>query len=438
MESLNNILRKQPKTRIVFNQKTGKFENFKAKRIPYEDMEPLDEIQVESALSELNRRTRRSDRQKKNQYLPENWNRIPWNEQEFQENFDECIYEQQLTQRLDPGKLTQKPPLEWISEKEATEIFKVNKEAVNCEIREGRLKVLQSAKTSQLLIYLDDAFFQMVFPNSKKTPEEKLHFIQKELKILDPKLKPQNYIKWILPRDLMKRPWPDLDSEKVGRAVLAWGDFNENVFKLFKKISEQDKENSHLEYDDMDVNCIDTLWIRSITINLGTPPLRYFTIEEAAFYLRLEVLNLITAVHFGDLTPMKTGVGEHTIFEKEQLLAYAGPSSDPITAIENSKKTLRWVDEEFRAEFTGTVLPDSESRMFMSEEDIIAERKKIKESFVLLSEVSVSHRAQNLFFFNQLFNPNIKCLSIPQVLRNIKELRLNHSKPEKPSLSPIE
>lgn len=426
METLNNILRKQPKTRIVFNRKTGNYENFKAKRIPYEDMEPLDEIQVESALSELHRRTRRTDRQKKNQYLPENWNRIPWNEQEFQENFDECIYEQQLTQRLDSAKLTQKPPLEWVTQKEATELFKVSKEALNREIREGGLKVLQSAKTSQLLIYLDDAFFQMVFPNSRKTPEEKLHIIQKELKILDPKLKPRNYIKWILPHDLMKRPWPDLDSEKVGRAVLACGDFNENVLKLFRKISERDKENSHLQYNDMDVNCIDTLWIRSITINLGKPPLRYFTIEEAAFYLRFGVLNLITAVHYGDLTPMKTGVGEHTIFEKEQLLAYAGPSSDPITATENSKKTLKWVDEEFRAEFTGTVLPETESRMFMSEEDIIAERKKIKESFALLSEVSFAHRAQNLFFFNQLLHPNLQSPPIPMGLRNIKELSLKY------------
>ena len=123
METLSIILRLQPKTRIIFNRKTRIFESSKARRIPYETLEPLNDILVESALSELKRQTRRTVQQKKNQYMPEKWNLTPWNEQELQENFDECIYEQQLTQRLGQGKLTQSPPLEWIDQKDATEIF---------------------------------------------------------------------------------------------------------------------------------------------------------------------------------------------------------------------------------------------------------------------------------------------------------------------------
>ena len=135
METLSIILRRQPKTRIVINRKTGIFESSKARRIPYDTLGPLDDIQVESALSELKRQTRRTGQQKKNQYMPENWNRTPWDEQEFQENFDESIYEQQLTQRLGQDKLTQRPPLEWISQKDATEIFQVQNEAINSAIQ---------------------------------------------------------------------------------------------------------------------------------------------------------------------------------------------------------------------------------------------------------------------------------------------------------------
>jgi hypothetical protein len=420
METLSIILRLQPKTRIVVNRKTGIFESSKARRIPYDTLGPLNDIQVESAFSELKRQTRRTVRQGKDQYMPEKWNRTPWDEQELQENFDECIYEQQLTQRLGSGKLTQGPPLEWISQKEAMEVFQVQNEAINSAIQSGKLKVLQRSKTQQMLIYLDDAFSQLVYPDSRNTPEEKLNQIKEQMRTLNPKLKPQSYKKWILPRATIETLWPDTISKKFSRAVLARKDLNEDAFKLFRNIAGLRRENSPSPYDDLDVSFYNTLWVRSRTIILGKPPLRYFTIEEAAFYLRLEVLNIIMAVHSGDLTPMKTDVGHQWIFEKKHLLAYAGPSSNPITANESTKKTLRWVKKEFHAEYSGTVAPDSKSRMYLSEEDIKCERMKLKDSLVQLATVSFVFRGKFLFLFNQLQDPKIVPILVPGVLRSIE------------------
>ena len=420
METLSIILRLQPKTRIVFNRKTGIFESSKASRIPYDTLEPLNDILVESALSELKRQTRRTGQQKKNQYMPEKWNRTPWDEQELQENFDECIYEQQLTQRLGQDKLTQSPPLEWIDQKDATEIFEVQNEAINSAIRAGKLKVLPGTKTQRMLIYLDDAFSQLAYPDSRNTPEEKLHQIKKEIKNLNPKLKPQSYKRWILPRAWIENLWPKSIGKKFNTAVLARKDVNKNVYKLFRNIAGLKRENHPSPYDDLDVSYYNALWVRSRTITLGKPPLRYFTIEEAAFYLRLEIVTLLLAVHSGELTPMKTDVGHQFIFEKKQLLTYAAHSSNPITANENTKKTLRWLEKEFHTEFTGTVPPDSESRMYMSEEDIKCERMKLEESLVQLASVSFLFRAKKLFLFNQLqylkINPTLK----PSVLRSIE------------------
>jgi len=120
------------------------------------------------------------------------------------------------------------------------------------------------------------------------------------------------------------------------------------------------------------------------------------------------------------LTPMKTDVGHHWIFEKKHLLAYAGPSSNPITANENTKKTLRWVAEEFQLEFTGTVPSDSESRIYMSEEDIKCEEMKLKDSLVQLATESFLFRAKKLFLFNQLQYPKIYPILTPNVLRSIE------------------
>ncbi|MBT6012037.1 MAG: hypothetical protein HOG80_11715 [Candidatus Marinimicrobia bacterium] len=420
METLSIILRLQPKTRIIFNRKTRIFESSKARRIPYETLEPLNDILVESALSELKRQTRRTVQQKKNQYMPEKWNLTPWNEQELQENFDECIYEQQLTQRLGSDKLTQSPSLEWVSQKEATQIFQVQNEAINSAIQAGRLKVLQRTKTQQMLIYLDDAFSQLVYPDSGNTPEEKLYQIKKEIKNLNPKLKPQSYKKWILPRAWIENLWPKSIGKKFNTAVLARKDVNENVYKIFRNIAGLKRENHPSPYDDLDVSYYNALWVRSRTITLGKPPLRYFTIEEAAFYLRLEIVTLPLAVHSGHLTPMKTDVGHQCIFEKKQLLAYAAPSSNPITANENTKKTLRWLEKEFQPEFTGTVPPDSESRMYMSEGDIKCEKVKIRESLVQLASVSFLFRAKKLFLFIQLQDPKIGPNLVPSVLRSIE------------------
>jgi len=111
MEKLNSILRIQPKTTRVLNRKTRKYDIFKAKRIHYENREPLDEIQVETKLSDLERKTRQNKLLVKNQYMPDKWSVGGYDPKEFQENFDECIIYQQLVQRVGPGFLTQDPPL---------------------------------------------------------------------------------------------------------------------------------------------------------------------------------------------------------------------------------------------------------------------------------------------------------------------------------------
>lgn len=126
MEDLNKILRIQPKTLLQFN-KEHRYPFFgKADRIDYESMEPFDEIQVETTLSELKRLKHLHWRNHQDQYLPANWVNTYSNWPEIQEHFDEVLYEQQLIQRLGRGILTQRPELEWVKLQEATDIFQVN------------------------------------------------------------------------------------------------------------------------------------------------------------------------------------------------------------------------------------------------------------------------------------------------------------------------
>lgn len=424
METLNNILRIQPKTRIMYDRKTRRFGNRKAWRIPYEDREPLDNTLVESTLSELRRRTRRVTQPRKNQYMPSLWTRCVLNPHEQQEHFDECIYEQQLTQRLGPEVLTQQPPLEWISEKEASSLLQVNFDAVQRSIQEGRLKVLQRAAGQQMLIYLDQVLFDLAFPKSNKSQEQKSLRIQEKLSLLRAEIHSAKYEEWILAPVLIERIWPEIFVEKHARACLVRKEVAKEIFNTFRNIAALERGNYPVPYINLDDSYFNTLLSRADSIYLGKPPLRFFTTEEAAFYLRTKKQTIIDAIGSGELTPMKTGVGKQYIFEKQQLLAYAGPSSNPITATDSTEKILRWVAKEFHAEFTAMIPPEAESRMFMSEIDIECERKKIKESFILLTEVSFPHRAQNLFFFNQLLHPNIQYPPTPMALRGIKELKL--------------
>ena len=420
MESLYNILRIQPKTRIKFNPKTRCTESIKAKRIHYEKWEPLDNIEVESTLSELERRTRSNDHFRKNQYMPEKWSNGGHNARERQENFDECIYEQQLTQRLGPGTYTQEPPLEWISLQEALLVFHVKEETVRLWIEEEKLKVLHHAKYHLILIHIDESFFKLFFPNYSKTSKEKMRFLYRKLNSVNPDIKPQKYEKWFLPRVITEITWPKLFSKKFLRLELANKEYDSRLFKQHRSIANVEEENFPAPYHDLDVNYFRLLLERSIVMYLGKPTLRYFTTQEAAWYLRISEQTLINAVKSEELTPMKTDQGEHYIFEKKQLLAFAGPSSNPIMADESTRKTLAWLAAEFQADFSGTIPPDAESRVFMSEEDLARERKKLKKSFIRLSEVSFLFRVQNLYFFNWLLYPKVNAYRQLKVLKDIE------------------
>jgi len=419
MESLNNILRIQPKTRIEFNPKSRYSESIKAKRIHYEKWEPLDNIQVESTLSELERRTRSNDHFRKNQYMPEKWSNGGRNARERQENFDECIYEQQLTQRLGPGIYTQQPQLEWISLQEALTVFRVKEKTVRLWIEEEKLKVLQRIKDQLILIYIDESFFKLFFPNSSKTSKEKIRFLRRKLKSVNPELRPQKYEKWFLPSVTTEIVWPEHFSDKFLRLQLANKEYDSKIFMQNRSIANVEKENFPAPYHNLDVNYFNTLLKRSTVMYLGKPTLRYFTTQEAAWYLRINEQSLINAVKSEELTPMKTDLGEHYIFEKKQLLVFAGPSSNPITADESTQKTLAWLAAEFQADFSGTIPPDAESRVFLSEAALARERKKLKKSFIRLSEVSFPLRVQNLFFFNWLLNPKLKYFQVPKAMKDI-------------------
>ena len=419
MESLKYILRIQPKTRIKFNPKTRWTESIKAQRIHYEKWEPLDNIEVESTLSELERTTRSNDHFRKNQYMPKKWSNGGRNARERQENFDECIYEQQLTQRLGPGTYTQEPPLEWISLQEALLVFHVKEETVRLWIDEEKLKVLHHAKDHLILIYIDESFFKLFFPNSSKTSKEKMRFLYRKLNSVNPDIKPQKYEKWFLPNVIIEIVWPEHFSDKFLRLQLANKEFDSKIFHQYRSIANVEKENFPAPYLNLDVDYFNALWERSTLMYLGKPALRYFTTQEAAWYLRTNEQTLINAVKSEELTPMKTDLGEHYIFEKKQLLVFAGPSSNPITTDESTQKTLAWLAAEFQADFSGTIPPDAESRDFMSESDLVRERKKLKKSFIRLSEVSFLYRVQNLYFFNWLFNPELKYFKVPKVIKEM-------------------
>ncbi|MBT4130689.1 MAG: hypothetical protein HOD43_04695 [Candidatus Marinimicrobia bacterium] len=405
MEKLNSILRIQPKTTRVLNRKTRKYDIFKAKRIHYENREPLDEIQVETKLSDLERKTRQNKLLVKNQYMPDKWSVGGYDPKEFQENFDECIIYQQLVQRVGPGFLTQEPPLEWISLQEAMELCQVNEGEVNRWIDEGDLKVLQSEGSQHKLIYLDKDFYKLAFPKALKTPAENLRIIQTRMRSLKFKPSPRSYRKWVLPHSIVENLWQEVYSDLYSRSVLSREEDNKAFIETVMNVAEVELKNFPSPYLNEDISYYNVLLVRAKSICLGKPTLRYFTTEEAAYYLRMSEYMLISDVNSGVLTPMKTDSSEHYIFEKQQLLAYAGPSSNPITANERSRETLAWVNKEFQPEFYGTIPPDAGSRVYLSKEDLKRERKKIIKAFVKLSSLSLQYREQNLIYFNQLLYP---------------------------------
>lgn len=408
MEDLNKILRIQPKTRLEFDKESRTFSFEKSYRINYDRMGPLDSIQVESTLSELKRRTRHYWRRRDEQYLPASWIKNGFTKEEIQENFDEAVYEQQLTQRLGRGILTQQPQLEWVSLQEATEIFRVNYKVVNRWISEGKLTVLQHKKGHRKLIYLDQGFYNIELGNIKRTFEDNLDWILARIGILMFEAKTKRYRRWKFPQSPIERIYPILFTKESIRVHMKnLGD--ERLFKtLAKRVGNRELRKYRTAHISMDDDYFNALMARSRLIHVGRPPLRYFTTEEAAFYLRLTKLAIIKAVKAGRLTPFKTDTGKHFIFEKKQLLAFAGPSTNPFDLDERGKKTIEWVEANFFDEFKSLVPRLSRSRSFFTEAEKSFETWKIKKAFSRLCKVSLAYRAENLHFYKMLFPPEIK------------------------------
>ncbi|NQU65963.1 MAG: hypothetical protein HQ517_17005, partial [SAR324 cluster bacterium] len=229
-----------------------------------------------------------------------------------------------------------------------------------------------------------------------------------------------------------ERNWTKISAKKKARANLVTMEANANSFNFARNIAEVEMKNFPVPYRDSDEDYFRTLLVRSKIIHLGKPTLRYFTTEEAAWYLRIPAQVLRAAVISGALTALKTDMGQYYVFEKEQLLGFAGPSNNPLTMDDSTEKTLAWVAAEFQAEFYGNIPPDAASRDFMPKEDLMLEIKKLKQAFIRLSEVSFAHRAQNLTFFNQLLYPKFKHPKIPKALKNINSFTPNQPMSEGP------
>ena len=434
MIDLNKILRTQPKSTFKFDREERSWYLEKPHRIEYESISTLDDIHVETTLTELLRMTRLHWRGHKNQYLTERWNRCGLSPVEFQENFDDTIYEQQLTQRLGRGILTQTPLLEWVTLQEATEIFQVSYKVVNRWIREGKLHALQYKKGYRKLIFIDDSFLAIGLLNPKRSLSDNKHWLSARFRILEYEPTTNRYRKWMLPQASMERDFPHLYADEFIRSLLDTSVDSRHKKGLSMTVAEGElKKKYKTPYITADLDFYRVLRSRSRIRRLGRPPLRYFTTEEAAYYLRLSKLAIIKAVSSGRLTPLKTESGKHFIFEKETLLQFIGPSTNPLDQDKASQKICRWVDSEFKSEYTAKVQPESFTRSFLSERDFLLETYQIEKAYYELCSASLEFRANNLFFYNQLFPPENKETYRSDALLNIARYKppLIKKSPEK-------
>jgi hypothetical protein len=170
----------------------------------------------------------------------------------------------------------------------------------------------------------------------------------------------------------------------------------------------------------MDTRYCSILRTRRKALYLGRPPLRYFTTEEAAFYLRVSKQVIIKAVKVGQLTPLKTETGIHFFYEKKTLLQYAGPSTNPFEIDESSVQTREVVEQQHMSEFSNHLPSNSKSRIFLSEMDIKFEEYKIKKAFNQICEVSLDHRANNLHYYNFTFHPEAAKFCGNKILQEIE------------------
>ena len=423
MEDMNKILRIQPKTLLQFNRE-HRYPFFgKADRIDYESMEPLDEIQVLTTLSELKRLKHLHWRNHQQQYLPQNWVNMSLTWADKQEHFDEVIYEQQLVQRLGRGILTQRPVLDWVTLQEASEIFQVNYKVVNRLIREGKLHALQYKKGHRKLIHIDEKFCSVGLETSSRSEEDNFQYLLSRLRALNFEPMTGRYRRWILPPSMVERLYPTLMTNRTIRSCLALEMSYSYKHRLSQNVSERELRKYKTPHTRMDYDFFKTLKARSRIIFLGHPPLRYFTTEEAAFYLRLSKLAIIKAVSSGRLTPYKTDTGKHFIFEKKDLVKFIGPSTNPLDLNKESRKTIEWAEHQYACEFTSRVEPQSHSRSFLSENEILYESWMIKRAFRKLCSVSLPFRADNLHYHNMLFPQGLKSPFHSKACRDIQRYR---------------
>jgi excisionase family DNA binding protein len=423
MEDMNRIIGIQPKTLLQFNREHGYPFFGKADRIDYESMEPLDEIQVETTLSELKRITRSHWRNHQEQYLPGNWVYMGFTWAEAQEHFDEVVYEQQLLQRLGRGILTQRPELDWVRLQEATEIFQVNYKVVNRLIGEGKLNALQFKKKHRKLIHIDAKFCRVGLEYSSRSEEDNLQYLTSRLKTLNFEPMTGRYRRWRLPPSSIERIYPRIGLNRVTRSCLAMILDPSYKHHLAEYVNERELRKYKTPHIKMDYDYFKALKARSKIIYLGRPPLRYFTTEEAAYYCRLSKLAIIKAVSSGRLTPYKTDTGKHFIFEKKDLIKFIGPSTNPLDHNKESRKTIEWVEHQYACEFTSNLEPQSPSRSFLSENEILYESWMIKRAFRKLCSVSLPFRADNLHYHNMLFPKGLKSPFSSRACQDIQRYR---------------
>lgn len=419
MIGLDEILGIQPKTQLKYDKKERYPYFEKAPPIDYSSMEPFDECHLISTLTELKRLTRISWLSYENQYMPGSWAYGGFGAEEVQQNLDEIIYEQQLTQRVGRGILTQTPPLEWVSLQEASDIYGVNYKVVNRWIREGKLQVLQHKKGHRKLIYLDKSFILVGACFLKGSIEDNYQRVWARIRILFFEAKTGRYRRWKLPPSNIERNYTKLYMGKFIRSQLVRNINNSQNYQLKQSVHEGELKKYPTPSIPEDVYYYNALRSRFKVIHLGRPSLRYFTTEEAAFYLRLSKQAIIKAVATGRLTPMKTDTGKHFIFEKKTLLAFIGPSTNPIHLDEQSIQTLTWVEKNFASEFSGIIPPTSQARSFFTEREILFETWYIKKSFNKLCSVSPTFRAENLHYYNMIFHPEANQYPRPNALRKI-------------------
>jgi len=406
-EIIKQILRNQPKSSFAWDKKKRKHGLEKTDRIDYDRLWPLHEIDEMSALTKLKQSKRYDWRRQADQFLPPSWADFGFKQAEDQEIFDEAVYEQQLTQRVGRGILTQKPRLEWVTLQEASNIFQVNYKVVNRWIREDNLNTLQFKKGHRKLIRLNKRFYDTLMNSRKSSFNEYLMAALEMIAKFGFEPKTERYRHWKLPITDIERLFPSNFTDKQMRsAVVRPGEEAING-DLRREVDEGELKKYQMPYTEFDSIYFDAILARSKAINFGLPPLRYFTTEEAAFYLRLSKLAILKAVDSGRLTPLKTTTGKHFIFEKKDILKFIGPSTDPIHVDEQDKKIFEWVQCEYGDEFSGTVPGNSKSRYFLSKEDKLIEKRKIVKAFNILTEVSFIYRVDNLGCYYQFFYSDV-------------------------------